>query len=238
MKNNTKTFKVVMLPTEKESAIHLRNKKLTSNGSLNGAGKLQLFNPPLINIDKAYQYYNKQHLYIVSDEKIKEGDYWFNSITKDIGISNFKLGIPLEWDSTLKIVSSSDRSLGLPLIHDSFLPPFIKAYNEGKKIEELNLELNEPVCKCDTQEKLYKCPYACLSGEDCKAPNPNNDFYGLSPKVRKDNTVIIHQSKTYSKEDMIRAFNAGNNSGRYYTLIDFGQSTGLMDEPLTIEDIL
>ncbi len=126
---NRKTFEVVMLPTEK-SIIHLsKNNVLIESIEITGCSDLYRLTP--------------QHLYILSDEEIKIGDWVIEYQSKDsVGEVHFiNSEYILSKDIQKKIIATTDNSLGLPLIHDSFLPPFIKAYNEGKQITEVDLEM-------------------------------------------------------------------------------------------------
>ena len=109
-----------LLPTEKPSRLGYLTKK----------GKevfkdLRLFDKPMPNILDS----ENQHIYITSDEDIKEGDWWYNFINDDFGISSFKNGIPLEWGETKKITLTTDQDLiadGVQAISDEFLEWFVK----------------------------------------------------------------------------------------------------------------
>lgn len=160
---NTKTYKVVMLPTEKASKI-----------AIDGYNYTKIYCRK-DDISTSLSSGKNQHLYITSDEDIKGGDYLIFALMSP----NPTVGIVPNGmsDYTIfknKIVATTDKSLGLPLIHDSFLPPFVKSYNEGKTITEIDLEI-EHFEECEVKEKI---------------------------KVRSDNTVIIHQSKTYTQKEV------------------------------------
>lgn len=141
-----KTVNVVMLPTEKASKIGLNKDKLYFT-------------------DRAVQY-ESQHLYIISDEEIKEGDYVYveslgiikcsESLLRNKDIKNDKKG---------KVIATTDTSLEylkeypcggwdggqlvpnvplphkLPLIPESFINLFIERYNEGNIIDKVEVEL-------------------------------------------------------------------------------------------------
>lgn len=71
-----KTVKVIMLPTEKVSPIFIDNNKI-------------IFDENLITIDSKDEYSEElqpQHLYLVSDEEIKEGDYCVSYMPTTKGI--------------------------------------------------------------------------------------------------------------------------------------------------------
>lgn len=69
----------------------------------------------------------------------------------------------------------------LPQIPETFIQAYIKAYNEGNPITEVQLETS------------YK-------GELHNEESFTNTFH---VKLRKDNTVIIHPVKTYSRSEVI-----------------------------------
>jgi hypothetical protein len=62
-----------------------------------------------------------QYWLALSDEEIKEGDYWYNIINNEVGKSYFKK-IPVEWSETNKIITyrpkSNVKALDLPLLPD------------------------------------------------------------------------------------------------------------------------
>jgi len=173
-----KTHKVVMLPTEKASRIHLANNKLIY-------GK-ELFTDGLTG--------RNQHLYITSNDEIKEGDwclfFWDGG---QLGSDKPQQYQPSKGhvlnDGLKKIVATTDTSLKVtdlisdkyavyvPQLPESFIQAYIKAYNEDKPITEVDLEMD-----CDHNQM----------------PNKVIDII----KTRPDNTVIVHQSKMYSRDEV------------------------------------
>lgn len=149
-----------------------------------------------------------QHLYITSNEEIKEGD-WFlwqdeghdfplimqcNGFTNNTHIkvnSNNYWGYR-DWNKDFirgKIIASTDKSLiwsngnkgGLvPWIPKSFILAFIKAYNEGKPITEVQVEY-----------------------EVMDSGGINSELEPIRIKTRPDNSIIIHQSKLYTRDEVI-----------------------------------
>lgn len=162
------------------------------------------------------------HLYILSDEKIKEGDWCYGMD----GIFQYKgkVSIP-DIELPKKIIATTNKSLNyeesiydprsktggkwieLPKIPQSFIEHYVSEYNKGNVITEVMVEYNEPCCKCDTTEKVINCKYS-VGLEECNAPDPNKDFYGIRPKVDpKDNSINIKPVKdSWSKEELISAF--------------------------------
>jgi hypothetical protein len=70
----------------------------------------------------------------------------------------------------------------LPQISESFIQAYIKAYNEGNPITEVNLEM--------------------VLVHDLRTGDKSKEF-SERIKTRKDNTVIIHPAKMYSRSEVI-----------------------------------
>lgn len=85
-----------------------------------------------------HKYYTHQHLYFTSDEEIKEGDWHWNHI--DRMISNDIRAVD---QFCKKIISSTDKSLGLPQPSQSFIKAYIEAYNSGKPITKVMVEYTQ-----------------------------------------------------------------------------------------------
>jgi hypothetical protein len=189
-----KTVKVVMLPTENKSQIQKSN---TTH---------RLFYDIDVTNDKTYQ-----HLYLISDEEIKEGDWYYDVIEKEI----FQRTLPEDDQYThdKKIIATTDKSLtecckgvhrigeGCNLnnscnfpdcrpakIPQSFIEAYVKA--EGK-IDEVQVEYNEKY-----YYNVDELRDRSRRGLQLKYFKP--EFI----KTREDNTVIISKSKDnmYTKE--------------------------------------
>jgi hypothetical protein len=205
---NTKTFKVVMLPTEKASKLYL-----DSSVKLQYHFDIERTKPDI-----------SQHLYITSTDEIKEGDWFVNELNQ-IWQHNGKVQPSVK---SKKIVATTDKSLVnsacciskdggltimnkgcaernrclLPQLPEAFIQAYIKAYNEGKTITEVALETEI------THE-----------GNGTYSMRPE-DLVNLTPvkvvKTRSDNTVIIHQAKLYSREEVeslcIKAYQEGQSN--------------------------
>lgn len=133
-----KKVKVLMLPTNEKAKICLDYKKLT------------LYQTTLINCTQSWQ-----HLYFLSDEEIKEGDY----VIEDIGGVVYG---PIDRESIVenpkKIIATTDTSLrlteivkeddsiefpyitSLPQPSQSFIQKFVEEYNKGNVITEVMVE--------------------------------------------------------------------------------------------------
>jgi len=198
-----KTVKVVMLPTEKapdKDDIILIDFKDNTNPLLAYASE----HAKDISIETQGNI-NHQHLYLISDDEIKEGDWVIensNIIVKVVSLfeDNCLVKNNTAYNTNLKlckkIVATTDNSINVnyPIaeIPESFIQAYIESYNNGKPITEVDLE--------------YKLDNYNLKG--------NKRI--ITPKTRPDNTVIVHQSKMYSKKEVEKlcekAFRAGREA--------------------------
>lgn len=149
-----------------------------------------------IKSNSAHQNY---HLYLTSDEEIKEGD-WFITQGNQLRLRTSAIQ-PVKADR--KIIATTDKSLinasqqGLmcdDMKYDSAQIPesFIEAYvHANGKIDEVMVEY---------AANWHKVPM--MEGE--------------SPKTKDDNTVIITpiKFKTYTEQDMYNAYGKGFKDGR------------------------
>jgi hypothetical protein len=157
-----KTFKVVMLPTEKEEGCIIK----TSDNVL-----VYQKNPYLVDGEKL------QHLYIISDGELKEGDCNIDRYDNVKQASKNTIGFVVD----RKIVSTTDKGLVwensfidgkqinkivLSQIPELLIKDYIEAYNSGKPITEVDLEME--------YNKLY----------------PMVENNNIIIKTRPDNTVI------------------------------------------------
>lgn len=172
-----KIQKVVMLPTEKESSIWLQKETNKLHTPLHCLPKCEV-----------------RHLYFLSNDEIKEGDWYINinglyddptpilRKCPDKQDSEFRNSLP----DYFRVVSSTDKELTpSSWIRDNFVQNFIEAYNEGKPITEVSVEY-------DTRMNF------CKSG--CDYCNMSCAVHTI--KTRLDGSVIIHQAKNYSFEEI------------------------------------
>ena len=170
-----------------------------------------------------------QHLYFISNEEIKMGDWcicsdYRNSYQKLGKVShvgspgNFKNTIQIGGNTDLhigrenltyckKIIATTDKSLGLPQPSKEFIEAYVKAYNEGNIITEAMVEYEKICTKLPSKE------------------NPNG-LFGNKIKVKSDNTISIRKVKdSWNREEVIKLLNdfgehvAFEVSGRNYSMI-------------------
>jgi hypothetical protein len=198
----SKQHKVVMLPTNEKANFACG---LQPNGVLKYCNSINA-----LGIGKP------QHLYIISDDEIKEGDWFYGYGNKIIGqaVKNDVINVfPDYLMEYKKIITTTDNSINVnyPIkeIPESFIQAYIKAYNEGKPITEVDLEI--------------------LSLDEWKAINkgkPYSDFEtNTFIKTRPDNTVIVHQSKMYSRDEVVKLCQQAYTHG----LVD-------VDSPIDIDE--
>ena len=106
-------------------------------------------------------YYKSQHLYITSDEAIGENDWFIDTKTNKLHkckqvngdkiiTDELDLHEPLgdcyyyfKKTESKKIISTTDKSLGLPTVSDGFVKKFIERYNTGNLINDVMVEYEE-----------------------------------------------------------------------------------------------
>jgi hypothetical protein len=182
-----KSAQVVMLPTNERATMALSGNKLSLK-------------------TKALQE-ESQHLYILSDEEIKEGD-WFVGFAdgsikpfvkqadeSTVEINNWQLN-KKGHSSNKKIIATTNKSIilperfpsftYLPQPSQSFIEHFVDEYNKGNVITEVMVE------------------YESIGAY----ANPKYDSdYQL--KINSDNTInIINSKDSWSREEVIKLLNS------------------------------
>ncbi len=159
-----------------------------------------------------------QHLYIISDEEIKEGDWVYNTVTDDLiqvhlitdKMSDYE-GIKMlvvkgqhfhhHYSNCKKIIATTDKSLTinitrilgvtreLPQIPQSFIEYFVSEYNKGNIISKVMVECEEIL----GDEGIIKVAF-----------NEPDFKLKINPK---DNTIIIRKVKdNWNREEVIELF--------------------------------
>jgi len=132
---NTTTFRVVMLPTH----------GTTKSNIILVEGELRL-------LTNYYEDICGQHLYILSDNEIKGGDWCLG------GDRIFHNTVQLDaYINIYKIISSTDKSIAPnSWIPESFVNAYVKSFNDVKQITEVDLEWDER--GIDTYSKIGTRP--------------------------------------------------------------------------------
>lgn len=189
------THKVVMLPTEKVSKLRLDN---LNNISFEPHIKGLLYNK----LQHVYQ-----HLYIISNEEIKESDWYYCNNADSIAQAAFNFSKFPNQKAKVKIIATTDKSLTtgeceeaddchnypaecnpckrlkqLPQIPESF----VKAYAEQVGIDEVQLEY--------TYREEEK---------DIDIGRTSESYAVIELKLNENNTVVIYQIKHSSRKDVL-----------------------------------
>jgi hypothetical protein len=180
-----KKVKVIMLPTEK--ATHIENREHPKEWHIWGDGSI------------SYKGYIT-HLYIISDDEIKESD-WYLSCISNIIINDNNLK-SIEGDK--KVIASTDESLGLPGIPDSFIKKYVE---ENGKVDEVLIEFTDSIFTCpNCGSNGYTGTFleGGINCVNCKNKYTEHDkVFPLEPSIRKNNTIEILPNKTYTKKDFL-----------------------------------
>ena len=137
--------------------------------------------------------FQRQHLYILSDEKIKVGD-WVLVQCSEIEVTHirkvtgydkeqflFDNNNQIYMDYCTKIIATTDNSLGLPKLSKEFIETYILSYNMGSMntITEIMVEYEEIISYSSKKVDHYKL------------------------KIDENNCISITAVKTnYSKEEV------------------------------------
>ena len=143
-----------------------------------------------------------QHLYITSDEKIKEGNWYIddcdkirNSVTSDEEYWDRRFGykkIIASTDPALYTEDTKDKLCGIsfPKLSQSFIEKYIEEYNKGNIITEVIVEYED-----NGSEEWF--------GDNYEGEPVWNEK--IEPKVNsKDNTITIKKVKdSWTKDEVI-----------------------------------
>ena len=139
-----------------------------------------------------------QHLYIISDDEIKEGDWYYCKRLNKIFQAIKGITYNIEGNEH-KIIATTDESLNLPQPSKQFIQKYIEEYNKGNVITDVLVEYENVYIdafgtkivqhKKDSNSYLKQCTFI-------------NSILKVNPK---DNTITIKKTKeNYTKEEVIR----------------------------------
>lgn len=177
-----KLAQVVMLSTNEKASLKLGQNRL------------------LVNNTFGYDsHFTNQHLYILSDEEIKEGDWCYGMD----GIFQYKGKINLpDIELPKKIIATTNKSIILPdrfpsFIYlpqpsQSFIEKFVEEYNKGNVITEVMVEYEWG----KTGKKVREVEVF----DDVLKINPDNTINISMPKDSWSREEVIELIQKYSKE--------------------------------------
>jgi len=201
-----KSAQVVMLPTNEKAVIGF----LTQKGK--ERGHLVHFDRPMPNILDS----ENQHLYFLSDEEIKDGEYGFCMNLFNQGHQPYQIIFKMDSEqrqamielggqknaNVFKIIATTDNTVKfperfpsfvtLPQIPQSFIEKFVKEYNKGKLITEVMVEYEwnktgRKIRKLDVFDHILKI-------------NPDNTIDISMPKDSWSREEVVELIQKYSKE--------------------------------------
>jgi hypothetical protein len=181
---------VMLLPTEKaEIGTIMKSIKLSSlhdDDIDKPIGSLVLNKN--YSVTKSNDYWQAQHLYILSSDEIKKGDWYIDDT------STVRKAVTDDkdyWDrrpNYFKIISTTDSSLGLPQPSPQFIQKYVELYNRGEVIEK---------CLVSYQEFINSSPLSIS-----KNPSQHNISQSI---VDKNNYITITKVKdNFSRDETVR----------------------------------
>jgi hypothetical protein len=137
-----------------------------------------------------------QHLYIVSDEEIKEGDWYLNIPRNEvqqyennhIEIQNLKQSA----DKVKKLIATTDTSLNLPTIPQSFITHFINEYNKGNVIDKVMVEYFDSTGGFTHIQKIKVLPDNTINIKPCKDSYTREEVETIVHNFGKSINAIEH----------------------------------------------
>lgn len=210
-----KRAKVVMLPTKEKAG-------LVINPSTNKIEHVDFVKDVKYYTDASFNCYQ---LFITSDEEIKEGDWYYWSVTNTIqkAIKDSLDRLPKIEDGSKKIIATTDSSLKvsrenshpnsvwkldgalLPQPSQSFIEKYVEEYNKGNIITDVLVEYE--VDKYDIRNQYQDSPSGKYWEDEPIPKSPNNLYTNAKyfiPKINpKDNTITIKKVKdSWSRDEL------------------------------------
>lgn len=124
-----------------------------------------------------------QHFYVISEEEIKKDDWYIDlyNLDKpkycDYTVLSKKLNLKKE--QVKKIIATTDKSLNLPQIPQSFVEEFVEEYNKNNLIKEVLVKYEETSV---TINKSF----------------PASVIQNYNLKLTSDNMIVIFKKKIIS----------------------------------------
>ena len=194
---------VVMLPTNKESIIC---------ASVIG---LHITESMISNVPA----FSNQHLYILSNDEIKESDYQIciDPNNPHYNLISQKPNNAVNSGAYKKIIATTDNSLWLhddtvpypktktlTQIPQSFIEHFINEYNKGNVVDKVLVEV---------EEKQHFEP-----NKEKRKDKLNGVYYKYHLKLNQSNeiSILTEQKQSYSREEVVKLMNRAIDIGYNY----------------------
>jgi hypothetical protein len=150
-----------------------------------------------LRLDKSYNML-PQHLYIISDDEVKEGDWFINEQIDGDKVIWQHNGNIIPNSNPKKIIATTDNSIGIkpftvfPQPSPQFIQKYIDEWNKGNKIEWVNLEYEAIPNEFDNP---FTNPKGLDNFEDAK----------WELKVDKNNYITLTKIKdNWNREEVIQ----------------------------------
>lgn len=144
-------------------------------------------------VDYPFNLATFQHFYVISDEKIKQGDWYIddcNQIRQSVTSNREYWAVRTNYK---KIIATTNKDLGLPQLQQEFILQYVNDYNKGNTINKIEVEYEEVIIS--KTEWFQEAPYVCK-------------YDVIIIKVNPDNTINIKPIKSnFSREEVIDLIN-------------------------------
>jgi len=215
--NQFKKVGVMMLPTDEAHLSVNRSYRDYNIGTEVGEPYLTYSKSIMYSKSVTDSSESPQHLYIISDDKIENGD-WCLNISKNIIYQKDRLPMDIMWK---KIIATTDTSLmitlsvphiggqpnrkmldviKLPKPSQQFIEQYIESYNKGEVITEVLVEYEQTKLHIEPQD--YQQYISQPKELQFPITTDVNEIYSL--KTNKDNTINIKPIKdSRSREEVL-----------------------------------
>ncbi len=163
--------------------------------------------------------YNPQHLYIVSDDEIKEGDWYINGMNE---VSQFEVGVSstafYKEQGIPKIIATTNPELGIGKKIEITEDKVDNIIPNWKRLPQPSKAFIEKYCKAGgIDEVLVEYEYKYLRNPEFYGTGMENTKW-LVPKVDSHNTITIHSIKdSWTREEVEKI------AAKFF-LLGFGES--------------
>lgn len=165
------------------------------------------------------------HLYILSNDKIKDGDLVLtnNSEYRNKVWTFMKAPCPMPYwgneQNCKKIIASTDNTLGLPTPSLAFLTKFVHEFNMANPIEEILVEYENGIEYW--KDRGIIDPIIVYFKEEAQRYNCIMDYYPVKIKVDKKNQITIRRIKnSWTREELNKE--ATDFMARYHGVLNMG----------------
>ena len=184
-----------MLPTEKISNIGICIKPMSDVE----VGDIKYF---VSNMLMSLGYWQPQHLYITSEDEIKEGEYGYDPIINKVFKIKSLIGLP---NKVYKIIATTDKSLKYTNHRISPVPNFCNLPQPSKGFIEKYCKvggIDEVMVEYEYAEVSAKFKNAQIKGDWSKYLPENAEF---NLKINSHNEITIHpiKERMYSRKELL-----------------------------------